>query len=377
MPRHAEPVPVPAAKKVATPPCARRVEPQRSAIWHAIQLKAARAATPESSPSGGVIQAKLRVLGTILEEGKQIKKPLPQKLLPYHQSQSIYQIRDDFSDDFKDPVHLLAPDKAYLLGEKHDASKWAEQTKEWSSVDKMVEARKSFPGIVTQKHDAQDQPLESMHAFLLHTALYARWALLSLQASKDAAASATAVTNYLWANDQILAAKSGYTRLTKAIIADESEKAYDAETAFLEQWTKHLNNADIAKGIATKLKTELALKNPGNDVLGRIADLKDGLTVAAADLTALATDLAAVIGIAPNSVKGKAVAAEAASKVAVAPSASAAMSVREAAMAANINAAKRPLLVKVGDGHVESLGGLVPKSVKVRAADALAKHTLV
>ena len=112
-------------------------------------------------------------------------------------------------------------------------------------------------------------------------------------------------------------------------------------------------------------------------MLSRIADLKDGLIGTAGDLSALATDLAAVIGIAPGSAQGKAIAAEAVSKTAVAPNASAAMGVREAAMAGNIKAAKRPLLVKVGDGHVESLGGLVAKSVKVRANDTLAKHTEV
>ena len=325
-----------------------------------------------------VIQGKLQILGTILEEGKQIKKPLPPKLVPYHQSQGVYQIRDDFEDDFKDPVHLLAPDKVYLLGEQHDASKWAEQTKEWSSVDKMVEARKSFPGIVTEQIDPKDQPLESMHAFLLHTTLLARSQLMTLEADKGAIPSAAVVENYLWYIGQILASKVGYTKLTKAILADQSQKPYAAETALLGNLnSKYFNSIEIAKTLAGKLKADIAVKSPGKEVLDRIKDLKELLVGEAATFTALAADLAAAIGIAPGSDKGKAIAAEAASKVAVAPSASAAMSVREAAMAANIKAAKRPLLVKVGDGHVESLGGLVDKSIKVRATDTLGKHTLI
>jgi hypothetical protein len=410
MQRHAHPVrPPPARSAAAAKPAARiqtpRLSPwQEGAMRHAIQLRAARSAASvttvpaESGPSDplragaereaqgmdrasshGVIQAKLRILGTILEDGKQLKdKPVPPRLLAYHQSQSIYQVRDDWSTDFKDPIHLIAPDKVYLLGEKHDASKWAEQTRHWTVIDKMTEARKSFPGIVTEKLDPQDQPLESMHAFLLHTVLYTKSQMRALKANKDAVPPATIVDDILWGIGQILATKVGYGRLTKAILADKSAKPYEAETIFLESLNKkHLNSAEITKSLATKLKADVATKNPNAEVLARIKDLKKLVVGQAGALATLATDVMAVIGVAADSVKGKAISAEAKSKVAVAPAASAAMSVREGAMAANINAAKPPLLVGVGDGHVESLGGLVPKSVKVRAGDTLAKHTLV
>jgi hypothetical protein len=54
MPRYAEPVPAPSAKTGAQPsasaPQPRRSAPQRSALWHAIQLKAARSAAASPRP---------------------------------------------------------------------------------------------------------------------------------------------------------------------------------------------------------------------------------------------------------------------------------------------------------------------------------------
>jgi hypothetical protein len=66
MPRYAEPVPAPSAKKAVVPLRARTPQPQqqgpqRGAIWHAIQLKAAEnAAPPSRSASPSALPASLR-----------------------------------------------------------------------------------------------------------------------------------------------------------------------------------------------------------------------------------------------------------------------------------------------------------------------------
>jgi hypothetical protein len=64
MPLHAEPMPAPSARKAAPPPSTRRVQPphkgpQRGALWHAIQLKAAQdaaaaAAAPRAKSQAGL-----------------------------------------------------------------------------------------------------------------------------------------------------------------------------------------------------------------------------------------------------------------------------------------------------------------------------------
>jgi len=330
---------------------------------------------PAGSPSQGVIQGKFRFLGVVLEDKNFKDNPVPQRLLAYYQTQSIYDIRDDWDLDLKKPVHLLSAEHVYLLGEYHDKSKWDEQVKEWKGIGKMQEFLKSFPGFDPAKPNKQKQPLESMHAFLLHASLIARSQMLLLEASQTPAA---VVEEILWAAGQILASEDSYTLLGKAILEDESEESYEAETNFLEALNaKHFNAVDIAKQLAAKLKTDLAAKSPNAETLNRIKDLKSLLAGETGTFAALATDLAKVIGIAPGSEKGKAVAAEAKSKVAVAPAASAAMGVREEAMAKNINAAERPLLVKIGDGHVENLAKLVAKTVKVRADKTLADYTKV
>ena len=331
--------------------------------------------TTAGAPSQGVIQGKFRFLGVVLEARSFTNNPVPERLLAYYQAQNIYDIRDDWELDFKKPVHLLSAEHVYLLGEYHDRSKWNDQVKEWKGIGKMQEFLKSFPGFEAAKPDPQKQPLESMHAFLLHTSLIARSQLLLLEASK---APTAVVEEILWAAGQILVSKGSYAVLAKAIVEDESDETYEVETNFLEALNaKHFNAVDIAKQVAAKLKTALAVKNPNAAALNEIKDLKALLAGQADTFADLATDLAKVIGIAPASEKGKAVAAEAKSKVAVAHSASAAMGVREEAMAKNIKAAARPLLVKVGDGHVENLGKLLAKTVNVRADKTLADYTKV
>ena len=377
---HGSGPPVRAKPQAAAPAQPRQMRAgEKAAVHRALQLRAERsraeAASAPAAASDGVIQGKFRFLGVVLDDKNLKDNPVPQRLSAYHQSPSIYDIRDDWEVDFKKPVHLLSAEHVYLLGEFHDKSKWDEQVKEWKGIGKMQEFLKSFPGFDPAEPNTQKQPLESMHAFLLHTSLIARSQMLLLEASQTPAA---VVEEILWAAGQILASKDSYALLGKAILEDESEESYEAETNFLEALNnKHFNAVDIAKFLAAKLKTALAVKSPNAEKLNEIKELKALLAGETGTFEALATDLAKVIGIAPGSEKGKAVAAEAKSKVAVASAASAAMGVREEAMARNINAAARPLLVKVGDGHVENLSKLVAKTVKVRADKTLADYTKI
>jgi hypothetical protein len=107
MPRYAELVPVPSAKKAAPPPGARRpppqhTGPQRGAIWHAIQLKAAQdaaaaAAAPRPmSQSGfpGALKAGVEALSGLAMDDVRVHRnsPEPAKLgaLAYAQGSDIH-----------------------------------------------------------------------------------------------------------------------------------------------------------------------------------------------------------------------------------------------------------------------------------------------
>jgi hypothetical protein len=103
MPRYAEPVPAPSAKKAA-PPAARRSQPQqkgtqRNAIWHLMQLKAAQNAAPGPAPPSpsrlpASLQAGVETLSGLAMDDVRVHRssPEPAKLgaLAYAQGSDIH-----------------------------------------------------------------------------------------------------------------------------------------------------------------------------------------------------------------------------------------------------------------------------------------------
>lgn len=328
--------------------------------------------------SRGVVQAKFKYLDTVLAEKDISSFTIPARLTPYRTSEKIYQIRDDWDADFTKPMHLVAPDNAYLVGEFHDRSTWAAQTAKWTRIAKSREGAKSFPGYEPAEPDKQDLPLDSMHAFLLHVALLARGQLLLLKADTKPIPPPSFGKEIVWAMTQIMDAEHGYKQVAEAIAENDDAEGDAAESAFVTKFTgQYVNSASIMKQLAEQLVACAAVKTPDATVTTKAADLKELLVGEAEFLAKLAIDLAAMSGIKARSAKGRAIATEARSTSYIAPAASTAMGVREAAMAANIKSAGTPLIVQIGDGHVENVAGLVPGSVKVRADDTLAKHTKV
>src|SRR3569623_673396 len=343
----------------------------------------ARPAAPAQHAAAGfaaraVVQAKFKYLDTVLAEKDISSFPIPDRLTPYRTSDAIYQIRDDWKADFTKTMHLAAPDSVYLVGEFHDRSTWAKQTAQWSRIAKSREGAKSFPGYEPAEPDKQDLPLDSMHAFLLHVALLARGQLLLLKADTKPIPPPRFGNELVWAMTQIMDAKHGYEQVAEAIKENDDAEGDAAESAFVTKFNSHyVNSASIMKQLAEQLVACAAVKAPDATVTSKAAIARPLLVGEAEFLAKLAIDLAGMSGIKAHSAKGRAIAAEARSASYVAPAASNAMGVREAAMAANIKAAGTPLMVQIGDGHVDNVAALVPGSVKVRADDTLAKHTKV
>jgi hypothetical protein len=326
----------------------------------------------ERGISQPVVQGKLRFLDTILEDKNLTDNPVPQRLLPHHLSKDIYQIRDDWVVGFKD-IHLIFPDYVYLLGEHHGSGTWESQTKKWSRIGKMRESMKTVPGVKPEGAGPDLQPLESLHAFLLHACLHGKSRALAL-ATSNAADLPKVLKDISWAAGQVLAAEPVYTKWAGTLPVDKSAKLEDD---FLMAYVKHGVDAKIAQTLADNLITDLAKPSPDATTLERIKGSKVALASQIAVFAGLAADLAKVLRIGPQSASGVAISAELAAKAPVALKDSAAMAVREEAMVANIKAATRPLLVQVGDGHVESLGGKLDKVVKVRVGHDLATATKV
>jgi hypothetical protein len=336
-----------------------------SPVGHEGVLEEKRAVRP-------VLQGKLRFLDTILEDKNLKEDPVPQRLLPYHQANDIYQIRDDWSADFKD-IHLIYPDYVYLLGEIHGSGTWHSQTKQWSRIGKMGESMKALPGVQPEGAGPKRQSLENLHAFLLHICLHGKSQALALETSKPDGLPEV-LRQISWAAGQILAAEPMYTKWSGTLAEDESSQV---EADFLAAYVRYGIDAKIAQTLADNLIADLAKPSPDAETLERIKGSKALLLGELGFFAKLAAELAKVMRIGSQSVSGKAITAELKAKVPIALKDSAAMAVREEAMVTNIKAATKPLLVQVGDGHVESVAGKLDKVVKVRVGKDLATSTKV
>ena len=324
----------------------------------------------EKRADPSVVQGKFRFLDLVLEDKNLVGKPVPERLQPHHEANDIYEVRDDWDLDFKD-IHLIYPDYVYLLGEIHGSGTWETQTKNWTRIGKMRESMKTVPGVKPSGAGTKNQPLENLNAFLLHVCLHGKSEALAFATSKPADLPKV-LKNISWAAGQVLAAEPVYTKWVH--ILPQSAKL---EEDFLGAYAKLAIDARIAGPLADKLIADLAKQPPDPATLERIRDTKEVLSKQITFFAALVDELVKVMKIGAQSASGLAVAAELKAGAPVALKDSAAMAVREEAMVTNIKAASKPLLVQVGDGHVESLAAKLPKVVKVRAGQDLATATKV
>lgn len=338
---------------------------------------------PRAAAAGrGVIQPKVIAGDTWLEPTDAVSPTL----LGFINKRAQYRLRDDFLTNLAaEPVHLLDMSKKYLLGETHgDAAtrKWRESTRFWSKVGKMFEWTKALPASESREvgmpaASPRNQPLESIHAYTLSQTLAALNELNVLGApwaenwSTNAMTRDTVrgvLTSALQALDQVRGAREEYDAfLTAYETAPEHSERSRAVQAFATQFVNDylvatvklilllrgavdaLDAFDAAAADAAELRAKvermLDLVEASRDFLPKMAEGLIGLTSAGRsketkrlgkllEPTTERQDLRDAVD---------------------AP--------RERAMAENIAGAEAPLLVKVGEAHVDNLKAIVGSSV--------------
>lgn len=322
--------------------------------------------------------------------------PVSPTLLTFIKKKKWYRLRDDFHNNrMAEPVHLLDMSKKYLLGETHGSAataKWDDATKFWSRVGKMFEWTKALPASERREvgmppDSAQDQPLESRHAWTLTEVLRAQDRLNVVGASwirtlwTDPASKGSVRGFITDAMDSLAGADFGNTEYAEFL------KAYDATgkhskrsrqvqafavafrdvyhpailalTAFLQTAVDNLDNYDPKAGDAAKVKAdfEMALDDVAANrafLVGMAGALINLTGARGKELKAFETVLSPT-----DSLQGTEI------LKAVDPA-------RERAMAENIIAAEAPLFVKVGDDHVDDLKKMVgPSAVAIHQTESL------
>jgi hypothetical protein len=334
----------------------------------------------------GVIQPKVMDGGSWLQE----TDPMSPTLLGFVKKTEPYRLRDDFHGNLAaEPVHLMDMSKKYLLGETHgDAAtaKWNAATQYWSQVGKMFEWTKALPSrerreVGMPAANPQDQPLESRHAYTLINVLQAQDRLNVLSASwvrdywsgpgfkatvrsivTDAREALSSVDfakyeygSFLTAFDATLvhSKRSRMVQIFALEFRDVYEPAIAALDGFLQAAAEAIGASDMPKADAAAI--DLKFKKALDDIaanrafLVRMAAGLIGLTGAAGE------ELERLGSLLRPTDQGQAL------EALNAPDAA-----RERAMAENIAGAEAPLLVKVGESHVDDLKGLVwPSAVAV------------
>jgi hypothetical protein len=379
-------------------------EPRLEAEADRMGSAASRGARGQAVPLSSVTAAEPVVQRKVKDGEHWLKAsdPMSPTLRSFVDSEQSYLLRDDFHGKLEQtPVHLLDMDRKYLLGETHGPAadaRWARDVQFWSQAGKMLESEMTIPreqgdkGAFEEEPDPAQQPLESAHAWALYAALdshnylnmicsswmKSNWPndkpgvtgwIASAQKALDVAA-ATYWTEYY---DFIATYEKRKARRPDAIdriyrfavnfrdrylpaileikvwlkslqkVVDQYDPAQGAPPTGLEGFDFPVEMIDKLRGALPDMARELLPINriPAGGEL-------DTLT----GLLGKSEDFGDTLG-------------------AVKP-------VRERAMCASIKAAKSPLLVQMGENHVQSVADLVGRDVAVpipESSDTLEAHT--
>lgn len=349
--------------------------------------------TPRAASAGaGVIQPKVIAGDTWLKPTDAVSPTL----LTFIKKKKRYRLRDDFQSDLTaEPVHLMDMSKKYLLGETHGAAatdKWHEAVKFWSKVGKMFEWNKALPGSERREvgmpaDDPQDQPLESRHAYTLIRVLQAHNELNVLGASW---------VRSLWFEPSGGTVRQTIVNAQEALSALELAKGdYDAFLTAYEGAGKHSKRSQQVYAFATEFRDvyqpamvtldgllQRAIDafdafDPGASNVPQLkADFETALDEIAANRAFLSRMAAGLIGLTSGNYADE---AERLGKF-LTPTDTGQRSeilhaldpVRERAMAFNIVFAEPPLLVKLGDDHVDNLKKRIgPSAVAIHETESL------
>ncbi|MDB5712068.1 MAG: hypothetical protein JWL96_4138 [Sphingomonas bacterium] len=346
-----------------------------------VQALKATARTLNTRPPS-VLQAKLiRDKKTITPWFFQTPSPVAKR---YMETPDDFVLRDD-SSVTASPIHVLPANSKYLLGEVHNDGTWAARTANWSSIPKLHESRKAIPGA-----DAGDTPgaLESMHAYAMQAALAAQTLLHPLhrawsvaQANRLAVAVPPLPPNFAlmlaqgtrWTGE-LLTAGNQYRAFAQKYVARNGEPAIAAVRAFSATFeaTYRTPIVEMSTDIAT-------LTGLGNQALAAAAQpQQDRIYANRAFLENIVTDLLALQAAVPaaNVPRIQQISQRGAANDPIAADYLAAGTPhREAAMINNVNAAAAPVMVQLGNAHVDPVAAGVADSVKIKVGIDLDAQT--
>jgi Domain of unknown function (DUF4157) len=360
-------------------------------------LPAARAAP---SPPAAVVQPNVIDRDTWLKT----TDPVSPTLAEHIKSKKSYRLRDDFHGRLGDePVHLLDMSKKYLIGEEHGApatAKWKAETQNWSKVDKMFEWNKALPREDRKEvglpgdTDLNDQALESRHAYLLANVFDAQddcnvlgasfvKALWTDPAQKDFIRDLVSnAIDDLFTVDFSRTEYGGYVAAfdAKPRKSRRSRQIYDFGVKFRDVYHPAIGvlSGFLNDALAAFDRFHAAPADPrAADEKKTVESALDKVAANRAFLVTMANELIALNGIKDKSeLAALAKLLKPADTIQGSEILNAVNPARERGMVENINSADAPLLVKLGDDHVDSLKAAIGAAiVPIHKAESLEKET--
>ena len=295
----------------------------------------------------------------------------------YEDAPQTYILRDD-SSVTSNVIHVLPADQKYLLGEQHGDGTWAARTALWSSMDTMHESGKAVPEAVPPGQ-GRGQALESLHAYAMQAAIAGQTMLHPIN-KVWTAVQANRVAQLIQAS--LIGLPGLLDQGRKWIV--ELLKVGDMYNAFAV--ANAARNGEAAVALVRTISADLEaswrailvgmrdaiddLKGRGNQALEPAAQGQyDIIHNGRPTLETLVTRLLPLMAVpaAANVVRIGELSQRAPAADPIPPDYLTAVNPhREAAMIANITAARAPLLVQIGNEHVDRVRAAVPGAVAVK-----------
>jgi hypothetical protein len=346
-------------------------------------------------PAGPVIQAKLQWQGAPLKEDKNYS----QASLKFIRLPDPFMLRDDISPQSSD-IHVLNMKRKYLLGEFHRLGVWETETKQWN-VAKMTEAFKDIPHDPDDKASLFDvpwdpvrmpagRPLESVHPFFFGILMGARenfefllssmqlnedrpdkWMTHVIDARRNLADVRTIYIDYyesFWQTYErkflptLKYAKTKTSRQPPSGLEKIYAISIKLRNAYWQGWTRGSELFDLTD-VLTKI--EEFMSSPKGAPAGWVANLKARIGSRMNFLTGLATDLIPIMTDDPKETGTLEKVITESDSVNRPDILVATKPARERSMAAHVGSVAPPLLVQLGDDHVDNVAKLVGSDVAV------------
>ena len=361
-------------------------------------VAAAPARLERKAAQGAVVQPKVKARDTWLSPRDFVSPTL----LEFIMRDESYLLRDDFRYKLdEEPVHLMDMSKKYLLGEEHGqeaTDKWYEQIGRWSGAGKLYEGGKELPrkdrekvGLTAQA-DRNDQALEDRNAYLMTAVitlhdhlnpLCAPWLAEHWQKSHSLELARGLVADVEQDMGEIDLSKREYAEF---LAAYEKKKRGSRRLRKIAKFAvnfrdKYAPELDKLRPLVASAKAAVEQFDPADpagaaalaaqfeDAVKQIEAMRFVLVPMAAELIVInvksEAEEQALLAVLPPKLNSNA------KEVldAVDPA-------RERGMADNIRQAEPPVLVKLGDKHVDDLAAMIgPSAVPIHWGESLEDET--